>query len=185
MRKVSVFNFVTLNGYFEGAKGDISWHRHGEEENQYAQEWLKVGNTLLFGRLTYEMMVSYWSTPIAKENDPVMAEGMNKANKVVFSRTLKEAGWSNTRLVKDDVVEVISKLKQLPGKDMTVLGSGSIISQLAQAGLIDEYQIMVDPVVLGEGTTIFKGIKNKLDLKLTSTKAFKSGVVLLCYEPMF
>jgi dihydrofolate reductase len=183
MGRLSVFNFVTLNGFFEGPKGDISWHRHGAEENAYAVDGLKSGSTLLFGRVTYEMMAGYWPTPLAMKNDPVVAEGMNNAEKIVFSRTLKKVEWSNTRLVKDNIAEEVKKLKQEPGKNMTVLGSGSIVTQLAQLGLIDEYQIMVDPVLLGDGTPIFKGIKQTLNLKLTATKTFRSGVILLSYEP--
>jgi dihydrofolate reductase len=114
-----------------------------------------------FGRVTYAMMASYWPTPIAIKNDPLVAEGMNNADKIVFSRTLKKVEWNNTRLVKDNIVEEIKKMKQQPGKDMTVLGSGSILTQFAEQDLIDEYQIMVDPVVLGRGTQIFKNIKHK------------------------
>ena len=184
MRKITVFNFVTLNGYYKGPNGDISWHRHGEEENEFAAGNLKSGGILLFGRVTYEMMASYWPTPAAAENDPAVAEGMNKAEKIVFSRTLKKAEWNNTRLIKDNIVEEIKKMKQTPGEDMVLLGSGSILTQLAEKGLIDEYQIMVDPVVIGGGTPILKDIRHKLDLKLTKTKTFKSGVVLLCYQPL-
>ena len=183
MRKLSVFNFVTLNGFFQGARGDISWHAHGAEENAYAAEALKSRSTLLFGRITYEMMASYWPTPIATKNDPVVAEGMNSADKIVFSRTLKKVEWEHTTLVKDNMVEAVRKMKQEAGSGMTILGSGSIVTQCADAGLIDEYQIMVDPVVLGEGTSIFHGITHKLDLKLTTTRTFGSGVVLLCYQP--
>ena len=109
---------------------------------------------------------------------------MNNADKIVFSRTLKRLEWRNTRLVKDNIVEEIKKRKKISGKDMTLLGSGSILTQFAEQDLIDEYQIMVDPVVLGDGTPIFKGIKHKLDLRLTMTRTFKSGVVLLCYQPV-
>ena len=184
MRKITVFNFVTLNGYYKGPNGDISWHRHGEEENEFAAGNLKSGGILLFGRVTYEMMASYWPTPAAAENDPAVAEGMNKAEKIVFSRTLKKAEWNNTRLIKDNIVEEIKKMKQTPGEDMVLLGSGSILTQFAEKGLIDEYKIMVDPVVIGGGTPILKDIRHKLDLKLTKTKTFKSGVVLLCYQPL-
>ncbi len=184
MRKLTVFNFLTLNGYFEGPNRDISWHRHGAEENEYAAEGLKSGNTLLFGRLTYQMMASYWPTPTAIKNDPIVAEGMNNADKIVFSRTLDKVEWNNTRLVKGNIAEEIKKMKQMPGKDMTVLGSGSIVTQFAEQSLIDEYQFMVDPVLLGNGTSLFKGIKRKLDLKLSATREFKSGVVLLCYQPV-
>ena len=184
MGKLGVFNFTTLNGYFEGPNRDISWHRHGGEENEYAVEGLKSGSVLLFGRVTYQMMASYWPTPMALKNDPVVAEGMNSAKKIVFSRTLKKAEWNNTSVVKDNIGEEIKKLKKIPGKNMTLLGSGSILTQLADLGLIDEYQFMVDPVALGEGTPLFKNIRKKLDLKLTTSRTFKSGVVLLCYEPV-
>ena len=183
MRKVSAFVFVTLNGFFRGPQGDISWHRHGAEENEYAVKSLQSGNTLLFGRVTYEMMAGYWPTPLALKNDPVVAAGMNSAEKIVFSRTLKKAEWINTRILRDDIVEEIKKMKQTPGRDMTILGSGSILAQFAEQGLIDEYEIMVDPVVLGDGTPILKGITHKLDLKLTGTRTFGSGVVLLSYQP--
>jgi len=184
MRRLGVFNFVTLNGFFQGAMGDISWHRHGAEENAYAVESLEGGGILLFGRVTYELMASYWPTPMAAQNDPIVAEGMNRAQKIVFSRTMKSVDWNNTRLIKDNMVEEIGRMKQHSGNDMVILGSGSIVTQCAQAGLIDEYQIMVDPVILGRGTTIFGGINHKVDLKLTATRVFKSGVALLSYQPM-
>jgi dihydrofolate reductase len=138
---------------------------------------------LLFGRVTYQMMVSYWTTPMAQKDSPIVADGMNKAEKIVFSRTLKTADWNNTRVMNGNIAEEIKKLKQTPGKDMTILGSGSIVTLFAEHNLIDEYMIMIDPVAIGEGVPIFKGIKHPLNLKLTSTKTFKSGVVLLCYEP--
>jgi dihydrofolate reductase len=184
MRKLIVLNFITLNGYFKGPNGDISWHKHGTEENEYAAEVLKLENTLLFGRVTYEMMASYWPTPIAIKNDPIVAEGMNNADKIVFSTTLKKVEWNNTRLVRDNIAEEIKKMKQMPGKEMTLLGSGCILNQFAEQGLIDEYQIMLDPVILGDGMPIMKGVKRRLDLKLTRTRTFKSGVVLLCYQPV-
>lgn len=184
MGKVTVFNFMTLDGYFEGPKRDISWHQHDAEGTEYALEGLKSGNTLLFGRVTYELMASYWPTPMAIKNDPIVAEGMNKADKIVFSRTLKKVDWNNTRLVKGNIEAEIRKMKQLPGKNMTVLGSGSIVTRFAEQGLIDEYQLMVDPVALGRGTPIFKGIKHRLNLKLRTTRTFRNGNVLLCYEPI-
>ncbi len=183
MGKLTVFNFVTLNGYYAGPGGDISWHRHGKEESTYAEEGAKSESILLFGRVTYQMMASYWPTPQAKKDLPGVAEGMNRSEKIVFSRTLRNADWENTRLIKDNLVDEVKKLKK-GKKDITILGSGSIVTQLAEAGLIDHYQIMVDPVALGSGIPIFNGMKKELDLQLTSTRAFKSGVVLLTYEPM-
>jgi dihydrofolate reductase len=129
-------------------------------------------------------MAAFWPTPAAKSSAPAVAEGMNKAEKIVFSRTLRSADWNNTRLVKDNMIETVKKLKSEPGKDMTVLGSGTIVTQLAEAGLIDEYEFMIDPVALGEGVPVFKGMKSKLDLKLVSSKVFKSGIVLLTYQPV-
>lgn len=183
MRKLASFNFITLNGFFEGAPGEIGWHRHGVEENQYAVDALGGGGVLVFGRVTYEMMAGYWPTPAAMKDDPAVAQGMNRAEKIVFSKTLRKAGWSNTKLVKGDPAAEMRKLKKAEGPGMVILGSGSIVALMAEAGLIDEYQIMIDPVALGHGTPLFSGIKGTLDLKLVATRAFKSGVVLLTYQP--
>jgi dihydrofolate reductase len=183
MRKLGVFNLVTLDGYLSGQGGDISWHRVDPEFQEYAEMNSTSGNTILFGRVTYELMASYWPSPEALKDNPVVAKGMNSSPKIVFSRTLKRADWPNTRLVKDMLGEV-RKLKQQSGKDLTILGSGSIVAQLAQAGLIDEYQILLNPVVLGKGTTMFEGVESKLTLKLIRTRTFGNGNVLLCYEPM-
>jgi len=183
MRKLSVFNFISLDGFYKGINEDISWHRHGKEEAEFSAESLQSNSILLFGRVTYEMMVNFWPTQMAMETLPEVATGMNNAEKIVFSKTLKRAEWNNTKLIGNNIIDEIKKLKQLPGKDMTILGSGSILTQFAKAGLIDEYQFMIDPVVLGKGTQIFNGIKEKLDLDLTNTRIFKSGTVLLCYQP--
>jgi len=183
MGKLSVFNFVTLNGFYKGPNNDVSWHRHGGEESSFAEEGAQSGSVLLFGRVTYEMMAAWWPTPEAIKAMPGVAEGMNKSEKIVFSTTLKKATWSNTTIVKDNMVETITKMKEA-GKDLTILGSGSIVSQLADAGLIDEYLIMLDPVALGQGTPIFHGISQPLHLDLIGTRAFKSGVLLLTYRPL-
>jgi dihydrofolate reductase len=129
-------------------------------------------------------MASFWPTPAARERAPAVAEGMNNMPKVVFSRTLEQVSWKNTTLVKGDLAAAVRKMKHEPGPDMAILGSGSIVSQLAQAGLIDEFQIVVNPIVLGNGKTLFDGIKAKLTLKLTNTRAFGNGNVVLYYEPM-
>lgn len=184
MKKITAFNFITLNGFLNDVDGDISWHRHGVEENQFAAESLQSGNTLLFGRNTYEMMAGYWPTPMAMQNDPDVAEGMNNAEKIVISRTLKKADWKNTKVISDNVIQEIKHLKILPGNDITILGSGSIVSLLAKNDLIDEYQIMIDPVAIGSGTPLFKGIRQTLNLELIQVKAFKSGTVLLSYKPL-
>ena len=181
MRKLSVFNLVTLDGYFAGQDGDISWHNVDEEFQEYACKNSNSGNVLLFGRKTYELMAGYWTSPHALEHDPIVANGMNSSPKIVFSRTLSRADWNNTRLVKDDMPGEILRLKQQSGPDMTILGSGSIVAQLAQAGLIDEYQMLLNPVVLGKGRTMFEGIRDRLALRLTAQHTFGNGNVLLCY----
>lgn len=183
MGKISAFNFITLNGFLSDSNGDISWHRHGKDENQYASDSLASGNTLLFGRKTYELMVSYWPTPMALENDPEVAKGMNEAQKIVFSSTLKKAEWKNTKVVSKNIVDWAKNAKTSSVNDMTILGSGSILTLFAQNGLIDEYLIMIDPVAIGSGDTIFSGIKHPLNLKFKNVKTFKSGVVLLSYNP--
>jgi len=185
MRKLAVFNMMTLDGYIADKNGDMSWaHKQDAEWNAFAQGNASGGGELLFGRITYELMTSYWPTPQAMKNNPLVAERMNNLPKVVFSRTLEKASWNNTRLVKGDVAAEVRKMKKEPGPGMVILGSGTIISQLAPEGLIDEYQIVVNPVVLGKGKTMFDGIKEKLTLKLTKTRTFGNGNVLLCYEPM-
>ena len=184
MRKLVAFNNVTLDGYFADVNGDMSWaHRDDPEWNTFVAGNAKGGGELLFGRITYELMASYWPSRSALEHDPVVAERMNNLRKVVFSRTLDEVSWNNTRLVKGDMAAEIRKMKTEPGDDMTILGSGSIVSQLAQERLIDELQIVVHPVVLGKGRSMFDGVREKLRLTLTATRAFGNGNVLLCYGP--
>ena len=137
----------------------------------------------MFGRKTYDLMAGFWPTPAAIETMPVVAEAMNNLQKVVFSRTMEKASWKNTKLVKGDIVAEVRKLKEEPGEGMVIMGSGKIISQLAPTGLIDEYQIVVHPIVLGEGRTMFEGIGKSLNLKRTNSRTFGNGNVLLCYEP--
>ncbi|HKD65768.1 MAG TPA: dihydrofolate reductase family protein [Candidatus Binataceae bacterium] len=187
MRKLIVFNNVTLDGYFTGPKGDLSWAHGGDEDaefNSFVSDNASGGGQLLLGRITYQLMASYWPTPEAIKNDPVVAKGMNQMQKVVFSRTLENTSWINTKLVKADIAPAIRKMKQEPGPGMAILGSGSIVAQLAPEGLIDEYQVVVNPVVLGSGRTMFDGIKAKLDLKLTKTRTFSGGKIFLSYEPL-
>ena len=185
MRKLVAFNSVTLDGYFTDANGDMSWaHKNDPEWNEFTAENAKGGGTLLFGRITYELMVSFWPTPAAMQNMPEVAEGMNNLPKVVFSRTLDQASWNNTRLVKSGLVEEVRKMKNEDGEDMVILGSGSIVSQLSEHGLIDEYQMVVNPIVLGKGRTMFESLNKRLPMKRTRTRTFENGNVLLCYQPV-
>jgi dihydrofolate reductase len=185
VRRLIVFNQVSLDGYFTDIRGDISWARRDrpdEEWNAFVAGNAKAGELLVFGRVTYELMVRYWPTPAALANDPVVAERMNNLPKVVFSRTLEKATWNNTRLVKSGMLAEIRKMKEQPGEHMTILGSGSLVLQLVPERLIDEFQMVVNPVALGEGRTMFDGITEHLTLELAQTRAFANGNVLLCYQ---
>jgi dihydrofolate reductase len=184
MRKLVVFNMVSLDGFFVDGKGDMSWaHKNDAEWNAFVNENASGNGVLVCGRITYDLMASYWPTPMALQNSPVVAKGMNDMPKIVFSRTLDNASWSNTKLLKGDLAAEMRKLKYEPGPDMVILGSGSIVSQLAQQDLIDEYQIALSPIVLGHGRTMFEGVQEKLNLKLTKSRTFGNGTVFACYQP--
>jgi dihydrofolate reductase len=187
MRRLIVFNHVTLDGYFTGANGDMSWAHAGNDDaefNAFVADNASGGGQLLLGRTTYELFSSYWPTPTAIKNDPIVAQGMNTMPKVVFSRTLDKVSWSNTKLLKGDLISEVRKLKNEPGNGIAILGSGTIVSQLAPTRLIDEYQVVVNPIVLGKGRPLFDGIEKTLNLKLTKTRAFNNGKVYLCYQPV-
>jgi dihydrofolate reductase len=184
MRSLIVFSHVSLDGYFVDKKGDMRWaHKQDPEWNEFVAGNARGGGVLLFGRVTYEMMASYWPTPMAAQNSPAVAERMNNLQKVVFSRTLDKASWNNTKLVKGDVATEVRKMKQESGEGLVIMGSGTIVSQLAQEGLIDEFQIVVCPIVIGSGRTLFEGVTEKLSLKLTKSRTFGNGNVYTCYEP--
>lgn len=184
MRKIIFFMFTSLDGFFEGPDRDISWHYVDEEFNEFAIEQINTVDTLLFGRVTYELMASYWPTPAADADDPIVADKMNSMPKIVFSKTLSTVNWQNTRLIKENFVDEMLKLKGQPGRDLIIFGSSDMAVTFMKHGLIDEYRIMVNPVVLGSGKSLFQGIQDKLELKLLQTRSFKSGNVLLYYEPI-
>jgi dihydrofolate reductase len=182
--RLVAFTNVTLDGYFSGPNGDLGWAKgNGDPEyDAFIADNARSGGTLLLGRVTYDMMASYWPTAQAERNDPALAETMNRLPKVVFSRTLSRPSWSNTTLRTGDLPGEVRKLKQ-SGTDLAILGSGSIVAQLTREGLIDEYQIVMNPVVLGQGRTMFERIERPLPLKLTNTRRFGNGNVFLRYEP--
>ncbi|MGN6420604.1 MAG: dihydrofolate reductase family protein [Pseudobacter sp.] len=184
MRKLTVFNFTTLNGFYKGPEEDISWNQHGPQENEHAENGLQSGNILLFGRRTYDMMAGFWPTDQARAMMPSVAEGMNKAEKLVVSHSLTHPSWNNSRVLSGNLEKNIRELKQSAGKDITILGSGSIVAQLTDLGLIDGYQIMINPVALGAGTTLFQGIKRPLNLKLVNSSVLSNGILVLDYEPV-
>ena len=184
MRKVIMFNLISLDGYFEGpGKWDLEWHQVDEEFNQFAIQQLSQAGGLIFGRVTYQGMAYYWSSPATLENDPIMADKMNSINKYVFSKTLEKADWNNTQLIKGDATGELSKLKQQPERDLLLFGSAELASLFTRNGLIDEYHLMLNPVVLGRGGPLFKVNDGRLKFRLLSTRAFTNGNLLLYYQP--
>jgi dihydrofolate reductase len=181
MRKIIASEMVSLDGFFAGPEGEIDWFVWNDELREYSLGLLGTVDTLLFGRLTYQLMAGYW--PDATEEDPAIKRGMNTLQKIVFSKSLKTADWNNSRLVREIVPDEILKMKQQPGKDMVIYGSGSIVSAFTRLGLIDEYRIIVNPVILGRGKPLFREIGDRLKLKLVRSTTFGSGVVVLTYHP--
>jgi dihydrofolate reductase len=185
MRKLSVFNSVSLDGYFTDANNDYSFAHDGAtdpEVMEFTKGNAKGANALIFGRVTYELMSAWWPTPAAAKAMPEIAAGMNKAPKYVFSHTLDAADWSNTTVLKGDPATEMARIKQTPGPDMTILGSGTIVAQLTAAGLIDEVQLMVCPVLLGNGKSMFAGVAGKPRWILSRSKTFRNGRVFLAYD---
>jgi dihydrofolate reductase len=185
MRRLSVFNNVSLDGYFVDAQGSMDFAYKGSDDpewNEFVSGNASGEGALLFGRVTYDMMAGFWPTPHARAAMPAVAEGMNRRQKYVVSRTITTADWNNTTLLRGDLVSAIRALKQGDGPDVVILGSGSIVAQLAPAQLIDRYQLVVKPVVLGGGRTMFDGIPTPIALQPMHTRTFGNGSVVLSYE---
>ena len=184
MPRLNMFNSVSLDGYFTDANNDMSWAHAGADDTEVRE--FTAGNAkgtgaLVFGRVTYLMMASFWPTPQAAQMMPDVAAGMNRAQKYVFSRSLQKADWASTTVLHGDPVAEIARLKREDGPQLTILGSGSIVKQLTAAGLIDDYQLMVCPVILGGGRTLFAGTTGRPMLKLANSRTFKNGRVFLHY----
>ena len=184
MRRIITSNLISLDGYLAGPGGDLSWHTVNDEFFEYAEEMLDSVDTILFGRVTYDLMASYWPTDSAKTNDAAIAGKMNGLDKIVFSKTLKKAGWENTTLLTGDVEKNIRQLKEQPGKDIVILGSGTIVSALTQADLIDEHRFIINPVILGGGVPQFSGPLDRKRVELAEVKKLNTGVIMLYYQPI-
>lgn len=186
MRSLSAFTQMTLDGYYADATGDLSWaHRPADDT-----EWHRFvtgnaggGGTLVMGRVTYELMIRYWPTPMAAQHDPEVAAHMNALPKLVFSRTLNAASWSNTTVVSEEATVAMKRIKAESGSDLAILGSGTLVRDLARAGLIDEFQIVVNPVVLGAGRKLFEAIGTPLRLERREVRSFGNGNVFIRYRP--
>ncbi|MCG6166969.1 dihydrofolate reductase family protein [Leptospira sanjuanensis] len=182
MKKVILQQMISLDGYFEGPQRSIDWHVVDKEFNEYAVDFLNSVDTLLFGRVTYELMAGYWTTSDALRDDPIVAAKMNELRKVVYSKTLKNADWNNTKLLSSNLIEEIRTLKNERGKDIAIFGSSDLSVPLIEEGLIDELRIFVNPVLLGGGKPLLQGIHQRIRLNLTQTRTFRSGNVLLYYQ---
>jgi dihydrofolate reductase len=198
-RRIVMFNRVTMEGYFAGPDGNLDWVVPDEDLDRSAAEAIHRGDTdtILFGRRTYEQFEAFW--PQALDDAPTgpnphdtegrspemraMAAMLNEATKLVFSRTLKEVRWNNTHLLHEFDPREIEAMKTRPGKDMIIFGSGSIVSQLTQHGLIDEYQFVVNPILLGSGRPLLSGVSKSVKLNLLEAKGFPSGNMMLRYAP--
>jgi dihydrofolate reductase len=197
MRRIVMFNRVTADGYFAGPDGNLNWVVPDLELDRSAAEAIarSATDTILFGRRTYELFQAFW--PHALDDSPTspdphhagrrspemrdMAIMLNDTTKLVFSRTLKQASWKNSRLLHELDPRAIEAMKRQPGKDMIIFGSGSIVSQLTQHGLIDDYHFVVSPILLGSGRPLLSGVPKTLRLDLLEAKAYPSGNVMLRY----
>jgi dihydrofolate reductase len=180
MKKVIFQMSVSIDGYVEGPNREIDWHVVDDEFNAYAVETLRATDVLIMGRRTYELMAGYW--PTAPGNDPVAKE-MNGTPKLVFSKTLKQVDWENSRLATGSVAEEVARLKRVPGDGLLWVGGSDLAVSFLEQGLLDEARFILTPILLGAGKTVFDAIQKRYPLKLLSTKSFKSGNVLLTYEP--
>jgi dihydrofolate reductase len=191
MRKVIVSIFLTLDGSFEGPNKELDWHVWDDEMEKYMSDLLNNVDTILLGRVAYQLLAEYWPTAIPKttmprnpgEEHPFIIEKMNTLPKIILSKTLDKVEWKNSTLIKENVKAEILKLKHQPGKDLVLFGGANIASTLLRLGLIDEYRIILNPVILSSGNPFFKEIRDKLSLKLLGTKTFNCGNVLLYYQP--
>ena len=192
---LTLIYWVTADGYFARPDGNLEWVVPDDEQAQAAAEGISGIDTVLFGRVTYELFEAFWRHAVEDSPsalDPhrpgqrsrehrAIAIWLNETTKLVFSRTLRSVTWRNAHLLHELDLREVEGMKKQPGKDMMVLGSGSIVSQLTQHGLIDEYQFVVCPVLLGSGQPLLSGLSKGLRLDLVEAKKYKSGDVLLRY----
>ncbi|UYQ92343.1 dihydrofolate reductase family protein [Chitinophaga horti] len=183
MRRIIYQATVSLDGFFEGPGHELDWHIVDEQFNKCAVQLLNSVDTLIFGRVTYELMAGYWPTWHSQHSDATVAHKMNNLQKLVFSNSLQSVDWKNAVLVRESAAEILQRLKSLPGGDMAILGSSQLAASLLSHHLIDEFRLTLSPVVLGKGNTLFNGLLEQYKLTLTRARMFRSGNVLLTYRP--
>ncbi len=184
MSKLVLFNLISLDGFFEQGKWGLDWHNVDEEFNDFSIEQLDSTDGLIFGKDTYLGMASYWTSEQALQTDPLVARRMNAIPKYVFSRTLAQADWSNTRLVKGNASQEMNAIQQKASRDLFIFGSADLARTFIKDGLIDEYRILLNPILLGSGTPLFAQGDGRLNLALQRAQIFRNGNVLLVYEPV-
>jgi dihydrofolate reductase len=189
MRKIISFMHVSLDGFVAGPNGELDWANVDEELFNYVGERISEGDTALYGRVTYQMMESYWPTagdkPTASKHDIEHSKWYSKVHKLVLSKTMKDADLPNTTIISDNLADSINEIKQSRqggNKDILLFGSPTAAHSLIQLNLIDGYWLFVNPIVLGRGIPLFAGIKDKIKLKLLpTTRRFTCGVTELNY----
>ena len=184
MRPVASFIFISLDGFYEGPNGELDWPRLDTEFEEQAVRQLNKADTLGFGRATYETMAAYWPTEQAEVNDPRITSRMNGMDKVVFSSTLTDADWSGTTVLHSDATQHVKDIRAGSGKDLLIMGSPHLTAHLMQAGVLDELRIMIFPIVLGQGRSLFEALGNWVSLALLDVNQFDSGNVTLTYRPL-
>jgi dihydrofolate reductase len=182
MRKIFLFMMVSADGYFEGPGHDLSWHNTDKEFGAFVNEQNGTIGAILMGHTTYDLMAGYWPTAAAQEQDPGTSKFMTETPKFVAAHRPFEPGWENVTVVHDDVPGRVRALKQEAGKDIAIFGSNMLCVSLMEAGLVDEYRLMVNPLALGAGTPLFTGLAGRWDLVLARVRDFASGNVLLTYQ---
>lgn len=184
MRKIIMFNFVTIDGYFAGADDTIDWHPVDDEFNSFAVDFINQCDTALFGRTTYDLFASFWSTATSDSNltteDHSIARSLTDMRKIVITHNELNTDWEHSETWQGIDADRIQELKQQDGKNIVIYGSGTIVRQLTELNLIDEYQVIIAPVILGSGKLLFEGNSQK-HLELVGTKIFSAGNVLLKY----
>ena len=186
MRNVVLFIHVSLDGFCSGPKGELDWVSYDSELEKYAEGIVSTVGSPLYGRVTYQMMESYWPAVLrnksATKHERDHANWVENVHKVVFSRTLDKVEWKNTQLIKDNITEEITTLKQQPGKDLVIFGSPTLAHEFMRLDLIDEYQLTLNPVLLGRGTPLFENVETKSKLTLVNSTTLNSGVMGLQYR---
>ena len=184
MRRITMLNRISLDGFYAGSNGEIDWFIHDNAVDAAAHQMMQP-DTVLFGRLTYQMFEAYWPSisddPTAPPEARQLSAELNDMPKIVFSRTLDRVTWKNSELVREDPVDFIPELQQRDGSDITIFGSGSIVQQLTSAGLIDEYLVIVSPIILGTGKPLFSS-NTRIKLECIQSRHFDSGNVLMHYR---